>query len=117
MLRSPDAVTSHTVPSGSTRPNLCGSLTGPVLTTGAAGGADGRGPDGCDDAWLQDAASRCALSGGQWRNVVVHARLLALRSGGPLGTAHVQAALAREYRKIGGTCPMRAADPRLAAGA
>lgn len=81
------------------------------------GGADGRGPDGCDDAWLQDAASRCALSGGQWRNVVVHARLLALRSGGALGTAHVQAALAREYRKIGGTCPMRAADPRLAAGA
>ncbi|WND82967.1 AAA family ATPase [Lysobacter capsici] len=68
------------------------------------------GDSDCDEAWLQDAASRCALSGGQWRNVVVHARLLALRSGGPVGTAHLQAALAREYRKIGGNCPMRVAE-------
>ncbi|MGO1003096.1 ATP-binding protein [Lysobacter sp. CA196] len=67
--------------------------------------------DGCDESWLQDAASRCALSGGQWRNVVMHARLLALQSGNSIAAVHLQAALTREYRKIGANCPMRALDP------
>lgn len=62
----------------------------------------------CDEDWLQDAASRCALSGGQWRNVVAHARLLALRDGRALATAHLHDALMREYRKVGGSCPLRA---------
>src|SRR5690606_30413849 len=39
MTRSPSEVISHTVPSASTRPNLCGSLAG-----GAATVAVGRGP-------------------------------------------------------------------------
>jgi DNA polymerase III delta prime subunit len=60
-----------------------------------------------DDGWLQDAASRCALNGGQLRNAVSHARLLSLQTGRPLDHAHLQAALAREYRKSGGTCPLR----------
>jgi SpoVK/Ycf46/Vps4 family AAA+-type ATPase len=64
---------------------------------------------GCeiDDDWLQQAACRCALSGGQWRNIASHARLLALQAGAPMQTAHLYAALAREYRKTGGACPMR----------
>ncbi len=60
-----------------------------------------------DDDWLQQAACRCALSGGQWRNVASHARLLALRAGCALGAEHLYAALVREYRKTGGQCPLR----------
>ena len=41
MFRSPEAVISHTVPSGSTRPNRCGSLDGGAATVGA--GLPGRG--------------------------------------------------------------------------
>jgi len=63
---------------------------------------------GVDDRWLQDATRRCALSGGQWRNVATHARLLALHAGDRgVGVEHLQAALAREYRKTGGSCPLR----------
>jgi hypothetical protein len=62
-----------------------------------------------DDDCLQEIAFRCALNGGQLRNVVAHARLLALRDGEPLRTGHLHAALAREYRKIGASCPVRAA--------
>ena len=68
---------------------------------------------GIDDAWLQDAATRCALSGGQWRNVVLHARLLALRAGRGIDAEHLQAALQREYRKSGASCPLRPIERRL----
>ncbi len=65
------------------------------------------------DEPLREIAARCALTGGQLRNVVSHARLLALRDGADLGSAHLQAALVREYRKLGDTCPVRfAAGPR-----
>jgi hypothetical protein len=57
---------------------------------------------------LYDAAQRCALSGGQIRNVALHASLLALESGASLGSHHLEAAIAREYRKQGATSPMRA---------
>jgi AAA+ superfamily predicted ATPase len=63
--------------------------------------------DGLDEGWLEDAASRCPLSGGQLRNVVTHARLLSLQDGRPLDEGHLQAALAREYRKSGASCPLR----------
>lgn len=69
--------------------------------------------DDCDDAWLQQAATRCALSGGQLRNVVMHARLLALQSGAVLDAGHLQDALVREYRKNGASCPMRPLEQRL----
>ncbi|HEU4882813.1 MAG TPA: ATP-binding protein [Longimicrobium sp.] len=62
-----------------------------------------------DDQWLQDAACRCALAGGQWRNVVAHARLLALQESRPIGAGHLHAALLREYRKTGAQCPLRPA--------
>ena len=60
-----------------------------------------------DDAWLQDAARRCALSGGQWANVALHARLLALQDGTEVATRHLHDALVREYRKTGAACPAR----------
>jgi len=59
-------------------------------------------------AWLQEAAVRCALSGGQIRNAVLHATLLALDEGRPLATAHLTHALHREYRKTGAVCPLPA---------
>lgn len=61
-----------------------------------------------DDGWLREAAARCQLAGGQWRNVVLHARLLALHARSALRAAHLHAALQREYRKSGASCPMRA---------
>jgi ATPase family associated with various cellular activities (AAA) len=71
---------------------------------------------GCevDDDWLQQAACRCALSGGQWRNVASHARLLALDAGVPLQVTHLYEALAREYRKTGANCPLRPAEAVMA---
>jgi SpoVK/Ycf46/Vps4 family AAA+-type ATPase len=70
------------------------------------------GCDAIDDAWLQQVACRCALSGGQLRNVAADARLLAMREGGALRDEHLYAALTREYRKRGATCPLRPADAR-----
>ncbi|UXH79174.1 AAA family ATPase [Roseateles amylovorans] len=63
--------------------------------------------DDIDDDWLQQMACRCTLTGGQLRNVVSHARLLALQRGGGMRTEHLFAALQREYRKTGATCPLR----------
>ena len=63
--------------------------------------------DEIDDDWLQQMACRCALNGGQWRNIVSHARLLALQAGAALKAEHLYAALTREYRKTGSTCPLR----------
>ena len=63
-----------------------------------------------DDDWLQQMACRCALTGGQLRNIVGHARLLALQEGGAMCTEHLYAALGREYRKTGATCPLRPSD-------
>lgn len=68
--------------------------------------------DDLDEDWLQEAASRCALSGGQLRNVVTHARLLSLQTSQPLDEGHLQAALAREYRKTGANCPLRPTPPK-----
>jgi ATPase family associated with various cellular activities (AAA) len=62
-----------------------------------------------DPALLEDVALRCALTGGQIRNAVVHATLLGLAAGG-LGSAELEAAVRREYRKAGGVCPLRTAE-------
>jgi hypothetical protein len=56
---------------------------------------------------LDEVAERCVLSGGQIRNAVLHASLLALTDGGVVNTAHLHAALQREYRKAGGVCSLR----------
>ena len=68
-----------------------------------------------DDDWLQQAACRCALSGGQWRNVAAHARLLALQAECPIAAEHLYAALVREYRKSGAQCPLRPLRPPMSA--
>ena len=60
-----------------------------------------------DAHWVEEASMRCALSGGQIRNAVLHASLLALSSGGILKTAHAEEAVQREYRKSGAVCPLR----------
>lgn len=57
------------------------------------------------DARLDEVALRCALSGGQIRNAALHATLLALQQGSPLGDVELLAALQREYRKAGQSCP------------
>jgi len=63
--------------------------------------------------WLiDDVACRCVLTGGQLRNVALHARLLAMERDSGLDDAALRAALEREYRKTGAFCPLK---PLLAA--
>jgi SpoVK/Ycf46/Vps4 family AAA+-type ATPase len=64
------------------------------------------------EALMHDIACRCSLSGGQLRNVASHATLLALQRGAAINDFDLHAALAREYRKTGGRCPLPA--PRAA---
>jgi hypothetical protein len=64
-----------------------------------------------DTAALEEIAQRCALTGGQIRNAVLHASLLALDGGGRITSAHLEAAVQREYRKAGAVCPLRASVP------
>jgi SpoVK/Ycf46/Vps4 family AAA+-type ATPase len=52
-----------------------------------------------DPALLREVAGRCTLTGGQIRNAVLHASLLALDEGGVVTQ--------REYRKAGAVCPLR----------
>jgi ATPase family protein associated with various cellular activities (AAA) len=58
---------------------------------------------------LGEVATRCALSGGQIRNAVLHASLLAVEMGGVITSELIEAAVQREYRKIGAVCPLRRA--------
>jgi hypothetical protein len=60
-----------------------------------------------DPRVLREVAMRCTLKGGQIHNAVLHAALLALTDGGVITTGHIQAAVLREYRKNGDTCPVR----------
>ena len=58
---------------------------------------------------LGEVSRRCTLSGGQIRNAVLHASLLALSNGGTITSEHLEAAVRREYRKEGAVCPLRSA--------
>ncbi|MBX3630772.1 MAG: ATP-binding protein [Nitrosomonas sp.] len=69
------------------------------------------GSHAVDDGWLQEVACRCELTGGQLRNVVMHARLLAMDVQEPIRNAHLHAALQREYRKTGAHCPLKPLIP------
>jgi SpoVK/Ycf46/Vps4 family AAA+-type ATPase len=60
-----------------------------------------------DESFVETVASRCALTGGQIRNAVLHAQLLALDGGDELRSEHVEEAVRREYRKAGAICPLR----------
>ena len=62
------------------------------------------------DARLDEVAMRCALSGGQIRNVALHATLLALRQATTPGDIELLTALQREYRKSGQSCPSLSAS-------
>jgi len=62
-----------------------------------------------DDA-LEAVASVCPLSGGQIRNAALHAVLLALEAGQPVGEFHFTAAVRREYDQSGGICPLAPAS-------
>jgi SpoVK/Ycf46/Vps4 family AAA+-type ATPase len=64
------------------------------------------GKHAIDDGWLQELAYRCLLTGGQFRNVVTHAQLLALEAKRALDAEHLYKALQREYRKTGAHCPL-----------
>jgi hypothetical protein len=56
---------------------------------------------------LREMAVRCALTGGQIRNAVLHASVLALENGGAVNNKHLETAIRREYRKMGAVCPLR----------
>ena len=65
-------------------------------------------PDGhaVEEETLDELAVRCDLTGGQLRNVVLHAELLALDGSAPLGAQQLDDAIRREYRKAGAVCPL-----------
>ena len=48
---------------------------------------------------------RCTLSGGQIRNIVLHAALLAGEN--VIGDSELYRAVEREYRQTGGLCPLK----------
>jgi hypothetical protein len=54
--------------------------------------------------YLDELALRCSLTGGQIRNVVLHAALLA--GDDVIGERELQRAVEREYRQMGGLCPL-----------
>lgn len=56
---------------------------------------------------LEELAHRCAFNGGQIRNAVLHASLLALNNGGILTSLYLEQAVRREYRKMGAVCPLK----------
>lgn len=57
--------------------------------------------------FLEQVAVRCSLSGGQLRNAVVHAALLALDDrANPMQAEHLEKALRSEYRKAGSPFPL-----------
>jgi ATP-dependent 26S proteasome regulatory subunit len=60
-----------------------------------------------DPELLAEIASRCAMTGGQIRNAILHASLLALSNGGIVVSEYLESAVRREYRKSGVVCPLR----------
>ena len=65
---------------------------------------------------LREVAVRCILTGGQIRNAVLHASLLGLNDGGRVTSAHLEAAVQREYRKLGAACPLRSSQNKSYVG-
>ncbi|HSE53330.1 MAG TPA: ATP-binding protein [Gemmatimonadales bacterium] len=59
-----------------------------------------------DGSLLEELATRFTLTGGQIRNAVIYANLLAMASGRPLERHDVLAGLEVEYRKAGATMPL-----------
>ena len=64
-----------------------------------------------DAAYLDEVAARCQLTGGQIRNAVLHASLLALDARRPIDSGDLETGVRREYRKVGGICPLQQTVP------
>jgi hypothetical protein len=59
-----------------------------------------------DYGTLETIAVRCELTGGQLRNAVLHAELLALEAGSRVDGGKLEEGVRREYRKSGSMCPL-----------
>ena len=59
------------------------------------------------EAFFEEVIQRCQLTGGQIRNIALHAAALALGEKKRLQAGHIESAVRREYRKIGAICPLR----------
>ena len=57
------------------------------------------------DSLLVELSHRCAMTGGQIRNAVLHAVLVALGDQRPVNAGHVEQAVANEYQKAGAASP------------
>jgi hypothetical protein len=55
---------------------------------------------------LDQVSRRCALNGGRIRNAALHASLLSVEDGRPIGDEDLVAAVRREYRRMGATSPL-----------
>src|SRR5262249_11414528 len=64
-----------------------------------------------DSGLLTEIAGRCVMTGGQIRNAALHASVLALEEAGTMKSLHLEAAVHREYRKLGAVCPLRRSVP------
>jgi len=63
------------------------------------------------EAYLQNLAARCALSGGQIRNAVLYAASAALdENASTIGERHVELAIANEYCKAGSVSPLQISE-------
>jgi len=60
------------------------------------------------ELFLERVALRCALTGSQLRNAVLHGTLLALEEHRPVEDGHLEEGVRSEYRKAGGLCPLDA---------
>jgi hypothetical protein len=63
-----------------------------------------------DRDFLEEIAVRCALTGGQIRNAVLHASLLAHSGAERVDGGHLEGAVRREYQKKGAMCPLRSRE-------
>lgn len=59
------------------------------------------------DEFLQEIVRRCELTGGQIRNIALHAASLALSEQEKLTAEHLEKAVRREYRKMSAVCPLK----------
>ena len=69
-----------------------------------------------DFGLLTEIAGRCVMTGGQIRNAALHASVLALEDAGIIKSPHLEAAVHREYRKLGAVCPLRRSVPLAMVG-
>lgn len=60
-----------------------------------------------DFKFFEEIIRKCKLTGGQIRNIALHAASLALAEKINLSSAHLESAVRREYRKSGLVCPLR----------